>query len=91
MAFNLSQRHTTAAPEQPRLLSNDLSPAWKDGRNVTNMDVVDRWTTRIETLRGLRNHFAASERYERANRAHQALQRAYNRWAHEVLVMRCNG
>ena len=60
-----------------------LEPRLEWGSKVKSR-CLDRWTDRIDALRSLRARFAAMERYERASRAHLALQRAYERLANEI-------
>ena len=51
-------------------------------------DHLDRWTSRFEALRTVYDHLIAAGRYDRASRASRLLQRAYERWAHEVFSRR---
>jgi hypothetical protein len=43
-----------------------------------------QWTHRLDRLRGLREHFVAARRYDRAYEVYLAIQHVYDRWADEV-------
>ena len=43
-----------------------------------------QWTLRLERLQSLKGRFASANRYDRAYKAHLAVQRLYDRWADEV-------
>ena len=43
-----------------------------------------QWTHRLEHLLALRERFSSSHRYDRAYKAHLAVQHVYDRWADEM-------
>ena len=43
-----------------------------------------QWGFRLERLQSLKQGFASANRYDRAYKAHLAVQRLYERWADEV-------
>lgn len=43
-----------------------------------------QWTHRLRHIQALRDRFRGAGRYDRAYRAHLALQQVYDRWAQEV-------
>jgi hypothetical protein len=45
-----------------------------------------QWTQRISRLQTLKDCFAARSRYDRAYKAHLAIQHVYERWADEVFA-----
>ena len=51
-------------------------------------DHLDRWTSRFEALRSIYDDLIAAGHYDQASRASRLLQRAYERWAHEVFSHR---
>jgi hypothetical protein len=50
-----------------------------------------QWTHRLERLHGLRDRFAAANRYDRAYKAHLTIQHVYDRWADEVFGLQSRG
>ncbi len=45
-----------------------------------------QWTQRIARLQTLKDRFAARSCYDRAYKAHLAIQHVYERWADEVFA-----
>jgi hypothetical protein len=45
-----------------------------------------QWTQRISRLQALKDRFAARNHYDRAYKAHLAIQHVYERWADEVFA-----
>jgi hypothetical protein len=45
-----------------------------------------QWAFRLERLQALKVRFASANRYDRAHKAHLAVQRLYERWADEVFT-----
>ncbi len=50
-----------------------------------------QWTHRLERLHGLRDRFAAANRYDRAYKAHLTIRHVYDRWADEVFRQQAQG
>jgi hypothetical protein len=47
---------------------------------------LSQWAQRIARLQALKDRFAARSRYDRAYKAHLAIQHVYERWADEVFA-----
>ncbi len=45
-----------------------------------------QWTHRLQQLQALRDRLTGAGRYDRAYRAHLAVQHVYDRWADEVFA-----
>jgi hypothetical protein len=45
-----------------------------------------QWSHRLERLKALQERFARANRYDRAYKAHLAVQYLYDRWADEVFA-----
>ncbi|HEX2135310.1 MAG TPA: hypothetical protein VHG30_05290 [Microvirga sp.] len=43
-----------------------------------------QWSFRLERLRALQERFTGTSRYDRAYKAHLAVQHVYDRWADEM-------
>ncbi|HEX2552149.1 MAG TPA: hypothetical protein VHL98_00510 [Microvirga sp.] len=51
-----------------------------------SQDRQSQWSRRIARLQAMRERFAGRSRYDRADRAHRAIQHVYERWADEVFA-----
>ena len=45
-----------------------------------------QWNQRLARLHVLKDHYVSRCSYDRAHKAHLAIQRVYERWANEVLA-----
>ncbi len=45
-----------------------------------------QWSQRISRLQALKEHFTSRSSYDRAYKAHLAIQHVYDRWAGEVFA-----
>ncbi len=45
-----------------------------------------QWIGRLDRLHALRDRFVETSRYDRAHKAHLAIQHVYDRWADEVFA-----
>ena len=50
-----------------------------------------QWMLRLERLQSLKGRYARANRYDRAYKAHLAVQRLYDRWADEVFTAARHG
>ena len=51
-----------------------------------SQDRQSQWSRRLARLQDLKERYTGRQRYDRAYRAHRAIQHVYERWADEVFA-----